>query len=382
MDNYIFNSNKVLDKETYIVYFNAKGVLNKFHIVNISTTDEHIQGISLPERLFKTFRKDRVLAQYSNNNELENADISSFDTHGLSVNNPKPRVTDKLEICFTGFSKADKTNLEMIAVNHKFIVKKDVTKSLAFLCCGYNAGPTKKEKARNNGALAITEDQFNSLINTGEIPEQGVYDLLSIDEDTTQKKLNEITDTFSTIRSMPRRQVLIANFINDFAFGWRFKVHKCHRQSLDIKLTNITYNGITKQVWTQGHAFNFIGGEFIESNSIDGEIDIALQIKFTSPAGFDSVDTIDGEFSGVFRKNNASTEHGEYKVDNFPIKFNSQVYDEGSLTVDVYIVKDKKPILKERIELSQAEFITLLQSGSVTMVSHGNGLVTYNPFSS
>jgi hypothetical protein len=380
MNNYIFNENLVSDKETYIVYFNSKGVLGKFHIVNISISELHVQGISLPERLFKTFRKDRVLAQYSNIDELDSAVLSSFDTDGLSVKNLKPKSSGKLEICFTGFNKAEKIKLESTALNHDFLVKKDVTKSLSFLCCGYNAGPSKKEKARNNGALAITADQFNSLIDTGEIPEQGAYDLLSIDEDTAKQKENEIVDTFSTIRTMPRRQVLIANFINDYAVGWRFKVHTCHRQSLDIKLTNITYNGITKQVWTQGHAFNFIGGELIESNLIDGEPDVALQIKFTSPAGFDSVDTIDGEFTGAFRKNNASTEKGGYKVENFPIQFNSQVYDEGSLTVDVYIVENKKYTLKERVELSQAEFIALLQFGYVTKASKTDGLTTYNPF--
>lgn len=389
MENCIFDSHKIQDKETYIAYCNAKGEVNKFHLVNISISPQHFQGISLPERQFKTFRKDRVLGIYNTYSELGDINLSIFKTKILSISPVKISKTNsisKIEVCFTGFSKSDKTRLIDIATEHDMLIRSDVTKKLTYLCCGYNAGAKKHAKARENGALALTEKQFLSLVETGEIPELGEYDLLSLKDKIQQDKKEEnILDIFSTIRTLPRRQALIANFVNNYAVGWRFKVHQCHRASLDIKLTDMTFNGKTKQVWTQGQAFNFIGGEVIESSHSADEPNIALQIKFSTPAGFDTVDTIDGEFTGTFRKNNAATKKGELKVNSLPIEFHSQTYDEGNLTVDVYFFEGDSFTLKERITLTQVEFVTLLQFGKVMMITENENkkqLEMYDPFSS
>jgi hypothetical protein len=382
----VFNTEKIIDKEAFIVYCNAKNELNKYHLVNVSTSEGHFQGVSLPERRFKTFKKDRVMGFYTGISALEDADLLSFRIENLAstaASNSRQYTNGNVDICFTGFSKLDRGRLETIAMNHGMSVKKDVSKKLNFLCCGYNAGPSKKSAALENGTLALTENQFLTLVDTGEIPDQGEYDLLLLDEEAKEKKAQDILDTFSTLRTLPRRQTLLANFINDYAVGWRFKVHSCHKPSLDIRLTDITYNNKSLQVWTQGHAFNFIGGELIESWPVENELNVALQIKFTSPAGFDTVDTIEGEFTGVFRKNNASSEKGEFGVEQLPVKFNSQSYDEGSLTVDVYIVNANQFTLKERVTLTQVEFVTLLQFGRVIMVvdtEKGKRLDVYDPF--
>ncbi|WP_286133320.1 hypothetical protein [Tatumella sp. OPLPL6] len=47
-----------------------------------------------------------------------------------------------------------------------------MTKQLQVLCCGYNAGPTKVMTARIQGVLVMDIDQFNALIETGEIPSE------------------------------------------------------------------------------------------------------------------------------------------------------------------------------------------------------------------
>lgn len=380
-----FNPDKVIDKQAFFIYCNAKNEIKKYYVINIAVSDERFQGVSLPERRLKTFRQDRVLAVFSDLTDLEFADVSTFDEVAANLpSSPSLTSSKQLQIHFTGFKKADKDRLEKLAKHNDLTVMKGVTAKLAILCCGYNSSPQKKTEAFQKGALVLTEDQFVELLNTGEIPEHGAHDLLELEERTTEEKQQDLIDTFSTMRTMPRRQTLLANFVDNYAVGWRFKVHSCHKPSLDIRLTNIVFNDETIPTWTQGHAFNFIGGELIESWPVENEPRIALQIKFTTPAGFDTVDVVEGHFTGAFRKNNAKTEAGEFLVEQLPVLFNSQAYDEGTLTVDVYLMGDTGGFaFKERITLTQVEFVTLLQFGKVTMPLNKNGklcLGVYDPF--
>lgn len=66
-------------------------------------------------------------------------------------------------ICFTGFSKTAKNELIQLAKTKKLEVKSDVTNNLLYLCCGPNAGPSKMKKAKSNGTILISEDDFRTL---------------------------------------------------------------------------------------------------------------------------------------------------------------------------------------------------------------------------
>ena len=55
--------------------------------------------------------------------------------------------------------------------NADMVARKSVTVDLNFLCCGANAGPKKIEKAREQGVVVLSEEQFKTLLKTGEIPE-------------------------------------------------------------------------------------------------------------------------------------------------------------------------------------------------------------------
>ncbi|MCI5192690.1 MAG: hypothetical protein D3915_06125 [Candidatus Electrothrix sp. AU1_5] len=79
--------------------------------------------------------------------------------------------TSAPEICFTGFKKADKIKLVELAESEGMVVRGAVTINLEFLCCGYNAGPKKIEKARHHGVIILNESQFKTMLQTGEIPE-------------------------------------------------------------------------------------------------------------------------------------------------------------------------------------------------------------------
>lgn len=76
----------------------------------------------------------------------------------------------KVEVCFTGFSPADKKELIQIANDNDIHVAKSVTKGLMFLCCGGNAGPSKMAKAEKQGVKLIDKETFFNILETGEIP--------------------------------------------------------------------------------------------------------------------------------------------------------------------------------------------------------------------
>ena len=81
------------------------------------------------------------------------------------------RQSDTLDICFTGFGKAEKAKLTELAEDAGMVVRQSVTVFLNFLCYGPNAGPKKMEKARMQGVIALSASQFEDMIITGEIPE-------------------------------------------------------------------------------------------------------------------------------------------------------------------------------------------------------------------
>lgn len=68
-----------------------------------------------------------------------------------------------VEICFTGFSKADKLRLEEMASSGGMIVRQSVTGGLTHLCTGPKPGPAKLDKAIEVGAEVIDEADFYAL---------------------------------------------------------------------------------------------------------------------------------------------------------------------------------------------------------------------------
>lgn len=400
----MFDNSKIIDKEAFFIYEKADGSIEGYHVVNISVSDHYLQGVALPKKQFRTFRIDRVLAMFKSESELLSEDANEL----LKSSKLKPstkvvrQITSKSEITFTGFSKVDRERLEIQAEHAGLTIKKDVTKRLAYICCGPNAGPTKTAKARDVGAVALTEQQFINLLNTGELPEVGEYDLImGVPKNEPNNDIDYIRDTFTTWRTLPRRQCLIARFIDGYAAGWRFCVHEAHRPALDIKQTVLSTSNsdkpkekISKSVWTQGHAFNFIGGELICSH-VSGHRgpwsefvkmtnERVLSVKFSTPAGYDTVDRIEGEFTGVLRRNNASSAQGEREQDRVPLAINSQTYDEGTVTVAVSQPDGERLVEIERITLTQVEFVALLQNGAftrtITLPDGSSSIEIYNPF--
>lgn len=83
--------------------------------------------------------------------------------------NAKPKKEKRTQICFTGFSVTEKAALVEHAAQARLEVVGSVTKHLAFLCAGENAGPAKLQKAREQGTVVLTREDFMHLLETGEV---------------------------------------------------------------------------------------------------------------------------------------------------------------------------------------------------------------------
>ena len=81
----------------------------------------------------------------------------------------KPNKENLTQICFTGFSAQEKAELTTLAEESHLDVVTSVTKELAFLCTGENAGPAKLEKAKEQGVHIFSRGQFEHLLETGDI---------------------------------------------------------------------------------------------------------------------------------------------------------------------------------------------------------------------
>ncbi|WP_412475752.1 BRCT domain-containing protein [Halobacteriovorax sp. YZS-1-2] len=154
------NSSKAKEVISFI-YEDASGNKTTREISAYNIDDEYIRGFCHLRGEVRTFRKDRIVS-FINKPSIEK----------LSTKTPikKPRSTTETEILFTGFSAAKRADLEKVATNNSFRVRKSVTKNLAILCCGPNAGPKKLEESKAKGVEILTEDDFNKLIQTGELP--------------------------------------------------------------------------------------------------------------------------------------------------------------------------------------------------------------------
>mgnify|MGYP003385443300 CR=1 FL=1 len=163
-----------MSESKQFIYQDARGNVTAREVESISESGDYLQGICLKANSLRTFRIDRIL-EYVNPSNFE----QRLAFHITNYPPPKPKststrktnTTGNPEICFTGFKKEDKEVLTKLAEKSGMFIRSSVTEYLDFLCCGYNAGPKKIDKARHQGAVALNESQLKEMLETGEIPE-------------------------------------------------------------------------------------------------------------------------------------------------------------------------------------------------------------------
>ncbi|EMX2842123.1 TPA: hypothetical protein ACWXL4_003061 [Escherichia coli] len=378
----MFDPQKVNEnKEAFFLYVNASGELSTQSVIRVVEREGFVQGYSLSRRGFRTFRKDRILRMFDSEAALNEAFNAWNDELPLTSSDyipPKKSTSkNKFSICFTGFKQSDRARLTEIAINNNFDVKMDVSKSLFILCVGDNKGWRKVQKANDYGALILSEGQFLSFIDTGEIPykSEDIGDAyqqnIEKDVEAWQRMVEEFSLTVRTVREPRRSTALIANFSDGFAVGWRFAVKEVFKEALDIRLTKVTYGDYIYEVWTQGSSYQFHQGDVFYSDRsgygsysefLQRDDAVVLQVKYECFSGYDTVSLFDGSFSGELSVNGRIEPR---IVERLPVLVESQTYDPGKIIVDVFIPNEKRNKLKLFGELSmnQDDFIYLLQSG-------------------
>lgn len=157
------------NEEVLFLYRNARGEITARRVSDISETDDYLQGYCHMAEDLRTFRKDRILETLEDDSDID----AKYEYHKRNSPEPKgpPKSHHLADVCFTGFKSEDKKRLIDLSEQHGLIVRSSVTRALNYLCCGYNAGPKKIEKARSQGVVAVNEQQFLAMLETGELPE-------------------------------------------------------------------------------------------------------------------------------------------------------------------------------------------------------------------
>lgn len=162
-------------------YRDARGNDSHRH-VNVEAVDrEYLQGYCHKANDTRTFVIGRVRGKVLDreNGELLAPKTWAVEARKHPLNDPslislgnddedddKEITVDdagRVEICFTGFSKADRLRLEELAELLDMQVRQSVTRGLTHLCIGRNAGPKKMEQAAEVGAEIIDEADFYVL---------------------------------------------------------------------------------------------------------------------------------------------------------------------------------------------------------------------------
>ncbi|MCI5179151.1 MAG: hypothetical protein D3911_07495 [Candidatus Electrothrix sp. AW3_4] len=106
-----------MSNDRKFIYRNASGVISVREVLNISETEEYLQGYCVKANAFRTFRKDRVLENIDESSNVEERLQFHIENSSLTQKSQASRVSTKRsntsapEICFTGFKKADKIKL-------------------------------------------------------------------------------------------------------------------------------------------------------------------------------------------------------------------------------------------------------------------------------
>lgn len=146
------------------IYTNSEGVTAEKNVRGISANEKYLQASDLKEGIVKTFilnsiQNSEIIIQETG----EIISIKHLDKYlpPFEPSYPKNRHSDKLQICFTGFTKERRDYLEELANNIDMLWVTDrAGKNLKILVCGNNAGPKKIEQAIENKATVWNEDNF------------------------------------------------------------------------------------------------------------------------------------------------------------------------------------------------------------------------------
>nr|WP_288668268.1 BRCT domain-containing protein [uncultured Haemophilus sp.]DAK32592.1 MAG TPA: hypothetical protein [Caudoviricetes sp.] len=166
----------------HFVYMNWHKEVGAYTLENHKENEDYFIGYVSQKNRVITFRKDRIIKEFSNyeeaQNYAENLPVEVFEQFDRKLNDIKRKPTTPIEqpltFCFTGFGKAQKQALMNLTAEVGLRAITDVTSKCDYLVMCENSktiGPSKLAKAQSLGVKLIYENQFFHLIETGEIPQ-------------------------------------------------------------------------------------------------------------------------------------------------------------------------------------------------------------------
>lgn len=171
-----------------------------------------------------------------------------------------------------------------------------------------------------------------------------------------------------------RGYALIANFVEEFASGWRIAVSESYKDALDIKLTPRQFGGKTEMLWTQGRGYDFhLGDIFHDRKEAYGNwgdalalTTLSVQIVSATPVGYVLAKTIETTSKDL----EVSVQSGKSKpkiemTDGLTVR--RFRLDRGVVRFRVYRPNPTRQNLEEAelLECTQDDFVVFLQTGVV-----------------
>ncbi|MCF6257691.1 MAG: hypothetical protein L3K25_15575 [Gammaproteobacteria bacterium] len=175
-------------------------------------------------------------------------------------------------------------------------------------------------------------------------------------------------------RQDDRSYVLIANFIDGYAAGWKMALPESFKDALDIKLTPRTLSGKTLKFWTQGRIYDFHEGDVIYNTKLaydnwDEALKstfLGIQITSVTSSGYvdtEVVRTKTNELT-IFKSKGKSVPKEEI-INELIVK--KQRLEYGIVKFTVLRVNSDKTAVKESesVSCNQEDFVVFLQTGIV-----------------
>jgi hypothetical protein len=158
-----------------IVYKNRYNEVKAYSLKLTRELEDRFDAIQTDTGQIKTFIKGNILADGFLSFDRADKEAKSLQQN-YELNFPQRMPSrdgwnnkeGKFEVCFTGFRRADKEHLEVLATETGFRVRSKPTKGLGLLVCGYNAGPSKVAEATRMAVPVVHEiEGFINYIEKG-----------------------------------------------------------------------------------------------------------------------------------------------------------------------------------------------------------------------
>lgn len=162
------------------IYKNARNETREFDLgKNWRERGKYITGYDPVDGHIKHFLKFRVIEYIADSEKMLSDPYPPAPDQLIPYKvpaNKKAEHDNRPEILFTGFPSVQKKHLQNKAEQAGLKVVSTVTVNLVYLCGGYNAGPSKLDRARMQGCYILNEAGFFNLITTGELPDFDMLD--------------------------------------------------------------------------------------------------------------------------------------------------------------------------------------------------------------